>query len=88
MSKEFKNKISDGATLSKKGNMAYWDSIDELAEEYVRQLLEFNTSVLKVDTDEDEDDVFIDISKEITELAIKLLEERFGAYFPYVDENY
>jgi hypothetical protein len=74
--------------MNKKNNMAYWDSIDSLAEEYVRQLLEFSQSSIKVDTDEDEDDVFMDVSKEITELAVKLLEERFGANFPYVDENY
>lgn len=74
--------------MNKKNNMAYWDAIDGLAEEYTRQLLEFSQSPIKVDTDEDEDDVFIDVSKQITELAIKLLEERFGADFPYVDENY
>lgn len=74
--------------MSKKGNMAYWDSIDELAEDYVRELLAYSQSPLKVDEDEDEDDVFMDVSKEITELAVRLLEERFGADFPYVDENY
>lgn len=74
--------------MNKKANMAYWDSIDGLAEDYVRELIEFSQSPIKVDDDEDEDDVFIDISKTITELAVKLLEERFGAYFPYVDENY
>lgn len=72
----------------KKANMAYWDAIDGLAEDYVRGLLEFSQSPIKVNDDEDEDDVFMDVSKEITELAVKLLEERFGAYFPYVDENY
>lgn len=74
--------------MNKKSNMAYWDAIDGLAEDYVRELIEFSQSPIKVDDDEDEDDVFMDISKEITELAIKLLEERFSAYFPYVDENY
>ena len=74
--------------MNKKSNMAYWDAIDGLAEDYVRELIEFSQNPIKVDDDEDEDDVFMDISKEITELAIKLLEERFSAYFPYVDENY
>lgn len=74
--------------MNKKANMAYWDEIDGLAEDYVRGLLEFTQSPIKVNDDEDEDDVFMDVSKEITELAVKLLEERFGAYFPYVDENY
>ena len=38
--------------------------------------------------DEDEDDVFLRLGKEITELAIKMLEDNFSAHFPYVDENY
>lgn len=74
--------------MNKKANMAYWDNIDNLAEEYVRELLAFSQSPIKVDEDEDEDEVFMEVSKEITELAVRLLEERFGAYFPYVDENY
>ena len=85
---EFRNKVSDYATMDKKGNMAYWDAIDNLTAEYVRQLLEFSQTPLKVDTDEDEDDVFIRVGKAITELAIELLEVNFGADFPYVDENY
>ena len=84
----FRNKTTDYATMGKKGNMVYWDAIDNLTEEYVRQLLELSITPLKVDTDEDEDDVFMDVSKEITELAVKLLEERFGADFPYIDEDY
>ena len=74
--------------MNKKANMAYWDGIDALTEDYVRELLGFSQSPIRVDTDEDEDDVFMDVSKEITELAVKLLEEHFGADFPYVDENY
>lgn len=72
----------------KKANMAYWDEIDYHTEDYVRGLLAFSQSPIKVDTDEDEDDVFTEVGKEITELAVKLLEERFAAHFPYVDENY
>jgi hypothetical protein len=30
----------------------------------------------------------MEIGKEITEFAVKLLEEHYGANFPYVDENY
>lgn len=74
--------------MNKKNNMAYWDAIDGLAEDYVRGLLEFSQSPLRVDEDEDEDEMFMYVSKEITELAVKLLEEHFGADFPYVDENY
>lgn len=74
--------------MNKKANMAYWDAIDGVTEDYLRALLEFNHSPLKVPDDEDEDDVFLRLGKEITELAIKMLEDNFGAYFPYVDENY
>lgn len=75
--------------MDKKANMRYWDAIDATTEDYLRALLEFSQSPLKlVDDDEDEDDVFIRLGKEITELAIKVLEDNFGAYFPYVDENY
>ena len=74
--------------MNKKANMAYWDAIDGVAEDYLRALLEFSYSPLKVPDDEDEDDVFLRLGKEITELAIKMLEDNFGAYFPYVDENY
>ena len=70
---------------SKKGNMAYWDSIDEISEDYVRRLAEM--SDVPVSFDEEGQDL-LDIGKEITELAVKLLEERCNAEFPYVDGNY
>ena len=42
--------------MSKKANMAYWDAIDGLTEDYLRALLEFSHSPLKlVDEEEDED---------------------------------
>ena len=75
--------------MDKKANMRYWDAIDGVTEDYLRALLEFSQSPLKlVDEDEDEDDVFLRLGKEITEIAIKMLEENFSADFPYVDENY
>ena len=75
--------------MNKKANMAYWDAIDGLTEDYLRALLEFSQSPLKlVDEDEDEDDVFLRLGNEITELATKMLEDNFSADFPYVDENY
>ena len=85
---KFRNKVSDYATVDKKGNMVYWDTIDNLAEDYLRKLLELSCSPLRVDTDENEDDVFLEVGKYITELAVKALEERLGAHFPYIDENY
>ena len=75
--------------MDKKANMAYWDAIDSTTENYLRALLEFSQSPLKlVDEDEDEDDVFLRLGKEITEVAIQMLEDNFSADFPYVDENY
>ena len=73
---------------AKKANLAYWDMIDDLAEEYVRGLIAFSNSGIQIDEDEDEDDVVLELGKEITEFATKLLEERLNAEFPYVDENY
>ena len=74
--------------MDKKENVRYWDAIDGLTEHYLRDLLEFSHSPLRVNDDEDEDDVFIRVGKAITELAIELLEVNFSADFPYVDENY
>ena len=82
----FYNKISDTAKINKKYNMAYWDAIDNLSENYIRNLIEF--SVEKVSMYEDDYDDIIDLAKEITEFATKLLEEKISAEFPYIDENY
>lgn len=82
----FRVKTSDYATMGKKGNMIYWDAIDELTENYVRQLIEFSTQ--RVSIYEDDDDTVMELGKEITEFATNLLTERICAEFPYVDENY
>ena len=82
----FYNKISDTAKINKKYNMAYWDAIDDLSENYIRNLIEF--SVEKVSMYEDDYDDIMDLAKEITEFATKLLEEKISAEFPYIDENY
>lgn len=71
--------------MNKKANMAYWDNIDWLAEGYIKELLTY--SMPNVVLKNEEFDI-LEIGKEITELAIKMLEERCGANFPYVDENY
>ena len=82
----FYNKISHTAKINKKYNMAYWDAIDNLSENYIRNLIEF--SVEKVSIYEDDYDDIMDLAKEITEFATKLLEEKISAEFPYIDENY
>lgn len=76
--------------MSKKGNMAYWDTIDGLAVEYVEQLIKYSTNPVKLGDNDfmDDDDVILEISKIITEFATELLETEYGAKFPYVDENY
>ncbi len=84
----------DANPMSKKGNMAYWDAIDELTEGYVRQLVACSINPVRFgdeeDADEEDDhaDAVMDIGKQITEFATKLLESQYGALFPYVDENY
>ena len=72
---------------AKKANMAYWDSIDGLAEGYVEQLIAHSMPSVLID-EEEYDDIVLELGKEITEFATKLLEERLNAEFPYVDENY
>ena len=72
---------------AKKANMAYWDSIDGLAENYVTQLIAHSMPSVLID-DEEYDDAVLELGKEITEFATKLLEEKLGANFPYVDEDY
>lgn len=79
----FRVKTSDYATMSKKGNMVYWDAIDGWTENYVKSLMDFSTKQVELD-----DDVAMDMAKRITEFATNLLTKECGAEFPYVDENY
>ena len=90
--------------MNKKANMAYWDAIDTLTEEYVRKLVEYNTTkdslygyeyteedIEEMDDEEREEareQGVMEVAKDITEFAVKLLEDHYGANFPYVDENY
>ena len=74
--------------LSKKGNMMYWDEIDYLSEEYVKQIIEFSTKKLDIPDFVGEEDMIVEVGKEVTECIINYLEKNYGAEFPYVDENY
>lgn len=90
--------------MNKKANMAYWDEIDHLAEIYVQKLAKYSDTKVNLygscyteedikDMDADErkearEEGIIEIAKDITEFAVKLLEDHYGANFPYVDENY
>ena len=69
---EFRNKVSDYA----------------VSEEYVRNIIEFSTKAIKIPDFMTEDDVLLEIGKEVTECIVKYLEENYGAEFPIVDENY
>lgn len=85
---EFRNKVSDYATMSKKGNMAYWDEIDNVSEEYVRQIIEFSTKKIKIPRDMTKYDMLLEVGKEVTECVVNYLEKYYGAEFPVVDEDY
>lgn len=90
--------------MNKKNNMAYWDAIDALTEGYVRKLVKYSDTKVNLygscyseedikDMDAEErkearEEGIMEIAKDITEFAVKLLEEHYGASFPYVDENY
>lgn len=90
--------------MDKKANMIYWDNIDNLTENYVKKLIKYSTTKVNIfgscytesdiqDMDSDErkeakEEGIMEIGKEITEFAVKLLEKHYGASFPYVDENY
>ena len=69
--------------MSKKGNMAYWDMIDDMTEEYVRKMLEMSTPSIELEYDD-----ILALGKEITEFVVAHLQKEVGANFPYVDENY
>lgn len=74
--------------MDKKSNMEYWDKIDAVSEDYVRQILSFSTKEIKIPVFMTKDDVILEVGKEVTECVIKHLEEHFGAEFPYVDGDY
>lgn len=90
--------------MDKKANMMYWDEIDHLAEVYVKKLVKFSDTkvnlygscyteedIKEMDAEERKEareDGIMEMAKDITEFAVKLLEKHYGASFPYVDENY
>ena len=90
--------------MDKKANMMYWDTIDHLTETYVKKLVKYSDTKLNLygscyeaedikemdaeERKEAREEGIMEIAKDITEFAVKLLEERYGADFPYVDENY
>lgn len=73
--------IAKTNSISKKGNMAYWDEIDNLAEEFVKDITNLNS--VKLNSDE-----LLEIGKEVTEFATSLLQKELGATYPYVEGDY
>ena len=89
--------------IRKKDNLAYWDNIDELVEVFVMELAKYSYAKVKLYQEEyDEDFDYEDydenemerseeimwLAADIRDVAVKRLEEDFGAWFPYVDEPY
>jgi hypothetical protein len=81
--------VEENSQISKKGNMTYWDEIDALAEGFVKALVELSTTPVTLGNEflEPEDDI-LEMGKMVTEFAISLLQDEFGAVYPYVEENY
>ena len=81
-----KKEFIENAKVNKKSNMAYWDEIDEVSEEFVRNFLSCSVSGNTLNEDE-----ILDIGKEITEVMLDKLRD-YGIdtdkAYPYVDENY
>ena len=80
---EFRNKTTDYATMGKKGNVIYWDAIDDLCEKFTLELLDF--SVPKLDIDDDD---VLYWKNEIRDFAVQFLESHSDARFPFVDEDF
>lgn len=71
----------------KKKNMAYWDEIDDIILQAVRDIAALSMSDKKMDEENEVEDDVLNISKEALDVIIPRLEE-VGYEFPYVDENY
>lgn len=72
--------------MTKKGNMAFWDEIDKISEEFVKQFIGCAAEELELD-----DDTITDIAKTIQSTILDELRSYdvdVNTLFPYVDENY
>lgn len=80
---DFEIELEEEVKMNKKNNMAYWDAIDELTEEYVRNMLEMSNPSIVLEYDD-----ILALGKEVTDFVTEHLKKEVGANFPYVDENY
>ena len=102
MTKKQKEKILKN--MRKKDNLAYWDEIDNLVEGFIIELAKSSHTKIKLYQEEYDDDEFswddydesecvpseeiVWLAADVRDLAVKLLEQDLGAWFPYVDEDY
>ena len=93
-----KDKFSTSEIMNNVSNSAYWEAIDYLAGTYIKKLMKCSDAKINVcDTcyteeilenmNDKERKAVIDkeiakLGREITEFAVNLLEERYGANFP------
>lgn len=76
----------DSIFTNKKRNMAYWDEIDNVSEEFVREFAKYAQPELELD-----DDDVLEIGKTVTEKVLEELKDHgidTDKAYPYVDENY
>ena len=77
------DKVAEYVTMSKKGNVMYWDAIDDLCEKFTQDLLDFSVPEVEIN-----DDDVLYLKNEIRDFAVSLLEKESVAKFPFVDEDF
>lgn len=73
--------------MSKKSNMAYWDEIDNIMLQAVKDIAVMSTSGKQMTEENEEEDDTLNIAKAALDVVIPLL-KNVGYEFLYVDENY
>ena len=99
MTKKQKEKVLEG--MRKKDNMAYWDEIDEVVLNFLKEISRYSYTRIKQYYEEDEEDweeydedsleltdEFVWASNDVRDFVVKYLEKNFKAWFPFVDEEY
>ena len=87
--------------MRKKDNMAYWDEIDEVVLNFLKEISRYSYTRIKQYYEEDEEDweeydedsleltdEFVWASNDVRDFVVKYLEKNFKAWFPFVDEEY
>ena len=69
-------------SINKKHNVRYWEGLDNLTEDYVRDLAAASIPEKKF-----KEETIMTLAKDVLSFAVKQLESK-GCKFPYVDENY